>query len=80
MDFVTHLPITNDGYDAIFSIIDRFSKFCMFIPIKGTFSALDVANMFFSRWVCSFGMPSKIISDRDAKFTSNFWNELMKLL
>ena len=52
MDFITHLPVTADGHDSIFNIIDRFSKFRMVIPIRGDFFALDCANVFFSRWVC----------------------------
>jgi hypothetical protein len=73
MDFVTHLPVTPRGFDTIFSIIDRFSRYCLFIPMKGDSSALDCANLFFKHWVCNFGMPKKIISDRDPKFTSKFW-------
>ena len=80
MDFVTHLPCTTRGFDGIFSIIDRFSKFCLFIPIVGNITALDCANLFFKHWVCNFGMPVKIISDRDPKFTSHFWKSLMKCL
>ncbi len=38
MDFVTHLPMSHD-FDAIFSIVDRFSKLVKFIPIKSTFDA-----------------------------------------
>jgi transposase InsO family protein len=30
--------------------------------------------------VTKFGMPSKIVSDRDPRFTSNFWKSLLKLL
>ena len=30
--------------------------------------------------MCKFGMPLKIISDRDVRFTSAFWQQLMKLL
>lgn len=73
MDFITHLPVTTSGADAIFSIIDRFSKFCMFIPIVGECSALECARLFFANWVCFFGCPTKIISDRDTRFTSKFW-------
>ncbi len=43
-------------------------------------SAVDCARLFFDHWVCVHGMPSKIISDRDVKFTSKFWQELCKLL
>lgn len=43
MDFITHLPLTERGYDAIFTIVDRFSKLVVFIPMKTTSSAADVA-------------------------------------
>jgi hypothetical protein len=32
-----------------------------------------VAQLFLDRWVSKFGMPEKIISDRDPRFTSLFW-------
>jgi hypothetical protein len=73
MDFVTHLPVSTRRYDAIFSIIDRFSRLCRFIPCHSSMSALDCASLFWEHWVCKFGMPVKIVSDRDAKFTSGFW-------
>jgi hypothetical protein len=73
MDFIMSLPTSSRGHDAIFSIIDRFSRTCMFIPINTTVSALDVANLFFEKWICKYGVPSKIISDRDVCFTSSFW-------
>jgi transposase InsO family protein len=80
MDFVVSLPQSTRGYDAIFSIIDRFSRTCRFIPCHTTLSALDAANLFFEHWVCRFGVPKKIVSDRDVKFTSQFWQQLFALL
>ena len=70
MDFVVSLPMTPRGNDAIFSIIDRFSRVCRFIPCSTSLTALDAANLFFEHWVCKYGVPKKIISDRDVKFTS----------
>ena len=52
MDFIMPLPVSERGYDGIFAIVDRFSRFCRFIPCKSTCSAVDVANMFFEHWVC----------------------------
>ena len=43
MDFVTHLPTTPRGYDAIFTMVDRFSKYVCFVPMKTTATAEDVA-------------------------------------
>ncbi len=72
MDFVTHLP-DSSGFDGIFTIVDRFSKYVKFIPIKGTADAPLIASLFFEHWVCQFGMPAVIVSDRDTRFTSAFW-------
>lgn len=79
MDFITHLP-ASCGYDGIFSIVDRFSKYVRFVPIKCTFDAPQIAQLLFDNWICQFGMPSVIVSDRDSRFTSRFWQALMRLL
>lgn len=73
MDFITSLPASTRGYDAIFTIVDRFSRLVRFIPCHSTLTAVDAANLFFEHWVCRFGMPVKIISDRDPRFQSAFW-------
>ena len=67
------LPVSDRGFDAIFTIVDRFSRFVQFVPCMSTCTAADVATMFFEHWICKFGMPEKIISDRDVRFTSTFW-------
>ena len=67
------LPCTERNFDAIFTIVDRFSRMVRFIPCTSTCTATDVAQMFFDNWVTKHGMPSKIISDRDPRFTSMFW-------
>ena len=70
MDFVVSLPMTPRGNDAIFSLIDRFSRVCRFITCSTSLTALDAANLFFEHWVCKYEVPKKIISNRDVKFTS----------
>ena len=73
MDFVTHLPTSERGFDAIFTVVDRFSKYVRFIPCMTSSSAFDIAHLFFENIVCKHGMPEKIVSDRDTRFVSNFW-------
>ena len=80
MDFVTHLLPTDANHDAIFTIVDRFSKFVRFIPTKTTISAEEAARLLFEEWICKYGMPRRIISDRDSKFLSRFWQGLMKVI
>jgi transposase InsO family protein len=80
MDFVGPFPVSSRGFDMVFTIVDRFSKLCCFIPMVSSATAFDVAQLFFENWICKYGVPNKIISDRDAKFTSNFWKSLIKVL
>ena len=54
-------------------MVDRFSKYCVLIPYTCTMTAEDVARLFFDHVVCTFGMPHRIVSDRDARFMSTFW-------
>jgi hypothetical protein len=76
MDFITGLPKTTKQHDAIMVVVDKLSKETHFIPIKSTFKAIDVANVFMKEIFRLHGFPKTIISDRDAKFTSNFWKGL----
>jgi len=80
MDFVTHLPITSRKFDAITVFVDKLSKQVHFAPSRTTDSAVDTANCFFANVFRLHGMPSTIVSDRDSKFTSNFWRRLQERL
>jgi transposase InsO family protein len=80
MDFITGLPETKNKYDMIFTVVDNLSKRAHFLPAKTTDDARDIANLFVSQVFRLHGLPSTIISDRDAKFTSNFWENLMQRL
>jgi transposase InsO family protein len=79
MDYVTGLP-TSHGQDALLTVTDLFSKAVKLIPCKKTTTAEDTATLFLHHCYTTFGLPTKIISDRDAHFTSKFWATLMKLL
>ena len=72
MDLITHLPIF-EVFSLVFIIIDRFSDYITFIPCKATCKAPDLARMFYDNIVCKFGMPQKIVSDRDSIVLSKCW-------
>ena len=82
MDFITDLPMTN-GFNAIFTCVDRLTKYTKLIPCVfgiSHSSAAEVASLFFENIVHSFGVPSNIVHDRDPHFTSLFWRELWSLM
>jgi hypothetical protein len=77
VEFITRLPQSTKQNDAIMVVVDKLSKYAHFIPIKSTCKAIDIANIFMKEIFRMHGMPKKIVSDQDTKFTSSFWKSLM---
>jgi len=80
MDFITQLPMTKQGHDAIVVFVDRLTKRAHFQSMHTTATAPEVAKIFFTTVFKNHGLPKVIISDRDAKFTSKFWKALFQQL
>jgi transposase InsO family protein len=57
-------------------VIDKLSKSAHFIPVKSTFKAINIVEIFMKENFRLHGIPKMVISDRDVKFTSTFWKEL----
>jgi transposase InsO family protein len=72
MDLITGLPL-QDGKDAILTIVDHgCSRAAIFIPCKTTITGPGVAQLYIRYVYQWYGLPQKIISDRDPRFTSHF--------
>ena len=81
MDFVTGLPPGGSySYNSVLVIVDRYSKRARFIPNHKDDTAMEVAMLFWNRIMADVGIPKIIISDRDPKFTSEFWRNLHDML
>ncbi|GJP84180.1 hypothetical protein CLOP_g14268 [Closterium sp. NIES-67] len=80
LDFITGLPPTTSGHDAILVVIDKFSKMGHFIPTHTTARTEETAQLFVRYIISQHGIPTTLISDRDPKITSKIWKELMSLL
>lgn len=79
MDFIEGLPKSN-GFTTILVVVDKLSKFGYFVPLKHPYSAATVAKAFLDNIIKFYGMPYKIISDRDPIFLSSFWKQLLSLI
>ena len=77
MDFITGLPTSTKQNDAIMVVVDKLSRYAHFIPVKSTCKAIDITQVFVKDIYILHGMSKEIVSDRDTKFTSNFWKSLM---
>ncbi|KAK3536173.1 hypothetical protein QTP70_032726 [Hemibagrus guttatus] len=71
VDFLTDLP-DSGGFTAVMVVVDRFSKGCKLIPLKGLTTAMQTAEAMFNH-VC---LPEDIVSDRGPQFTSRVWGSL----
>jgi hypothetical protein len=79
MDFIEGLPLS-EGFNVILVIVDRFTKYAHFIPIRHPFSATTIAKAVFDNVVKLHGLTKTIVSDRDKVFTRTFWKELFSLM
>jgi hypothetical protein len=76
MDLITGLP-QNGPYDAILTIVDHgCSRAALFLPCASTVMGPDIAQMYLDNVYRWFGLPLKMISDRDPRFTSHFGRAL----
>src|SRR5215212_4702588 len=80
MDFIGPLPETKDKNNAILVIVDTLTKAVSLIPIKTTDGAPEIARIFYRQIFSRFGVPQKIISDRDPRITGAFWRRLLELI
>ena len=80
IDFITNLPRTSRDNNTIMVVIDHLSKRTHFIPTVDEITAQGVASLFINNVFKHHGLPKVIISDRDPRFTSEFWKELNSLI
>ncbi len=81
MDFIVGLPTSAAGYDSVLTVTDKLTKRIHLIPLKyGKAGGAEVARLFFDNVWKLHGAPRKIVTDRDSRFTTPFWNTLNKLM
>ena len=79
MDFIVGFPKV-DGMNTIMVVVDRFTKYAVFVAAPTVCTAEVAAELFYRNVVKYFGVPSNIISDRDVRFTGRFWTTLFNMM
>ena len=75
MDFITGLPPSRQGnkvYNAIYIIVDRYTKMSLYLPTVKTITTTELADLFLNEVVRRFGAPRGIVSNCGSIFTSEF--------
>ncbi|GJX38611.1 putative reverse transcriptase domain-containing protein [Tanacetum coccineum] len=80
IDFVTKLSKTSTGHDTIWVIVDRLTKSAHFLPMKENDSMEKLTRQYLKEVVSKHGVSVSIISDRDGRFISQFWQSLNNAL
>jgi hypothetical protein len=75
MDVVGPVPSSSTGYQYVLVIQDRLSRWLIFVPMRNS-SAETIARLFLTEWVCQFGVPKRILTDRGSNFLSHTMKEL----
>jgi len=79
MDWITELP-ESGGCTQIWVIVDRFSKMVRLVPLPTNTTSRDLAKAFLHNVWRYHELPDDIVTDRDSKVTSHFWQALMDSL
>ena len=75
MNFIPKLPEC-EGYDNILVIVDKLTKYTIFIRITTAITERETAKLFFQHVISQCGIPRQIISDRDTWWRGDFWKEI----
>ncbi len=74
----SHFQVTEDEEYSnyyVLSIIDSFSKFTVFIPIKDI-SAFTVSKAFMEEWIFKYPIPKSVITDKGTQFNSRIFRNV----
>ncbi|GJV49236.1 putative reverse transcriptase domain-containing protein [Tanacetum coccineum] len=65
MDFITKFPKLSHGFDTIWVIVDRLTKFAHFLPVRENDPLDKLARLYLNRIVARHGIHALIICDRE---------------
>ena len=75
MDFIPELP-ESGGYNNILVIVDKLTKYALFILTHNTITKKGTAELLFWHVIAQYGIPHQVITNRDVQWKGQFWKEI----
>ena len=72
MDFVTHLPRTQQRHDAVWVIVDWLTKLSYFLAVRMTFTLDEFCLLYICEIFRLHGVLVSIVLDRDPRLRHTF--------
>ncbi|GJU22268.1 putative reverse transcriptase domain-containing protein [Tanacetum coccineum] len=70
----------SSGHDTIWVIVDRLTKSAHFLPMREDYKIDRLVRLYLNEIFARHGVSISIISDRDSRFTSRFWQSMQEAL
>ena len=80
MDIMGPIQKTSNGFDGLVVFVDRLTKMVHIAPCTMEHTAADFARLFYRHVFRLHGLPRSIVSDRDPRWTSRFWETVFSKL
>ncbi len=79
MNFITNFSFnkrSNDVYDFVFMIINRYIKVTFYIFVTKKIIAIELANIIFDHVMLKYDASKDVVSNREFVFTSAYWTNI----
>ena len=80
LDFMFGFPRDRRRHNGILVFVDRLSKMVHLVPCSKGIDGKKSASHFIDHVFKHHGMPDRLVSDRDPRFTGHFWQEVFRRL
>lgn len=77
VDLIGPLPRSSSGLRFIFSVLDVFSKYCLFFPLRSS-TASKVVQWLEDHVFLIYGVPDRLIADNGPQFRSKIFRDVLK--
>ncbi|GBG71974.1 hypothetical protein CBR_g10912 [Chara braunii] len=78
MNITGPFPKHKAGVGGILTVVDRLTKFAMFLPCRYHAKAPELAEVLYSGWIRTKGYPKEIVCNRGTRFMFDFLLALIK--